>query len=48
MMLGDNAEADIEGAKLVGMQAIHCRLNGEKHINGHISVKSLIELKSYL
>lgn len=48
MMLGDNAEADIEGAKFVGMHAIHCRLNGEKHINGHISVKSLIELKKYL
>jgi putative hydrolase of the HAD superfamily len=48
MMLGDNAEADIEGAKLVGMQAIHCRLNGEKNVNGNVSVKSLIELKKYL
>ena len=49
IMIGDNVEADINGALTVGMKAIHC--NFENQIiksNNFISVTSLIEIKQYL
>lgn len=49
IMIGDNIEADIEGALNIGMKAIHC--NFEKEIvknNGFVSITSLLEIKQYL
>jgi putative hydrolase of the HAD superfamily len=48
MMIGDNLEADIMGARAVGMQAIHCRFNGESETRENISIENLIELKRFL
>tara|TARA_R110002073_G_scaffold293194_2_gene458792 strand:+ start:71320 stop:72003 length:684 start_codon:yes stop_codon:yes gene_type:complete len=49
MMIGDNLEADIEGALNCGFSAIHCDLekvsNTPKNIN---SVHYLLEIKQYL
>ena len=49
IMIGDNIEADINGALTVGMKAIHCNFENEiiKSKN-FISVTSLIEIKQYL
>ena len=48
IMIGDNFEADILGAKAVGMQAIFCEFNGEIATEEVLSVSKLIELKQYL
>lgn len=48
MMIGDNFEADILGAKNVGMRTIFCEFNGEIATEEVISIRNLIELKDIL
>ncbi|MGJ8761437.1 MULTISPECIES: YjjG family noncanonical pyrimidine nucleotidase [unclassified Polaribacter] len=49
IMIGDNIEADIEGALSVGMQAIHCNFYNVSHNKSNlVSVSSLLEIKQYL
>ena len=48
-MIGDNIEADINGALNAGIRAIHCNFdNVEIKIEDVISITSLIEIKQYL
>ncbi|WP_343330484.1 YjjG family noncanonical pyrimidine nucleotidase [Polaribacter staleyi] len=49
IMIGDNLEADIEGAINVGMRAIYCNFENNTSSNNSVtSVTSLIEIKEYL
>ncbi|MCA0930998.1 YjjG family noncanonical pyrimidine nucleotidase [Lutimonas saemankumensis] len=48
VMIGDNFEADILGAKNVGMQTIFCKFNGEIATENVPTVENLIELKQLL
>ena len=49
IMIGDNLEADINGALKVGMKAIHCNFENEiVNSDGFISITSLLEIKQYL
>jgi putative hydrolase of the HAD superfamily len=48
IMIGDNYEADIQGALNVGMRAIMCEFNGELPREDVITVKTLLELKEHL
>ncbi|PQJ69510.1 YjjG family noncanonical pyrimidine nucleotidase [Polaribacter butkevichii] len=49
IMIGDNLEADIEGAINVGMRAIYCNFENNTSSNSSVtSVTSLIEIKEYL
>lgn len=49
MMIGDNLEADIQGALDVGLQAIHCNFDGQTLKDRKIvSVTSLLEIKQYI
>ena len=48
IMIGDNFEADILGAKNVGMEVIFCRFNGEIATEEVPTIESLIELKNFL
>lgn len=49
IMIGDNLEADIEGAINAGMKAIHCNLdNSIVNTKGFISITSLLKIKQYL
>lgn len=49
MMIGDNIEADIEGALNVGMKAIHCNFENQEVVSQNIkSITSLLELKTIL
>jgi putative hydrolase of the HAD superfamily len=48
VMIGDNFEADILGAKNMGMQVIFCKFNGESATEEVSSVDNLLELKKYL
>lgn len=48
LMIGDNAEADILGAKNAGMHTIHFNSNGEPELDGEITIYNLLELKKYL
>ncbi len=48
LMIGDNLEADIQGAKAVGMEAIHFNCNGESAHNISPMINNLIEIKSFL
>lgn len=48
MMIGDNFEADILGAKNVGMRTIFCEFNGEFATEEVTSIRNLIELKDIL
>jgi len=48
IMIGDNYEADIQGALNVGMQAIMCEFNGELPREDVTTVKTLLELKELL
>ena len=48
MMIGDNIEADILGAKAVGLETLHFNVHGEPvHEYCHI-IHDLSEIKSYL
>lgn len=48
LMIGDNLEADIMGAKSVGMQALHFNSNGESQHNECKMINNLLEIKSIL
>jgi putative hydrolase of the HAD superfamily len=49
IMIGDNLEADIQGALDVGIQAIHCNFDdSEPAVSTIQSVYSLLEIKQYL
>lgn len=48
VMIGDNFEADILGAKNMGMQVIFCKFNGESATEEVSSVDNLLELKNFL
>ena len=48
IMIGDNYEADIQGALNVGMRAIMCEFNGEMPRDDVTSIKTLLELKRHL
>ncbi len=48
IMIGDNFEADILGAKNVGMHTIFCEFNGEIATEKVLSVTKLMQLKKYL
>ena len=48
VMIGDNFEADILGAKAVGMKTIHFKENHNTETDGVINVTSLLEIKQYL
>ena len=48
IMIGDNLEADIQGAKAVGMEAIHFNCNGESSHDISPMINNLIEIKSFL
>lgn len=48
VMIGDNQEADIEGALNCNMDAIFCNFDGQVLLQDCIEVKSLFELTDYL
>jgi len=48
IMIGDNFEADILGAKNVGMHTIFCEFNGEVATEEVISISKLEQIKNYL
>ena len=48
IMIGDNFEADILGAKNVGMHTIFCEFNGEVATEQVISISKLVQIKNYL
>ena len=48
IMIGDNLEADIYGAKNIGMPAIHCDFNNSTIKNGTITINKLEQIKQYL
>ena len=48
IMIGDNLEADILGAKNVGMHAIFCKFNGEEASDKILSVTHLKEIRNLL
>ena len=48
VMVGDTLEADILGAKAMGMHAIHFNSNNENHHNHCQIVANLHEIKNYL
>jgi len=48
IMIGDNWEADIMGAKNAGFDVIFCNFNKESVASNIKSVKNLIEIKQYL
>ncbi len=48
IMIGDNFEADILGAKNVGMYTIFCKFNGEVATEKVITVSKLGQIKNYL
>ena len=48
IMIGDNLEADILGARDVGMHTIFCKFNGESAPEDIVSVSELAQLKQLL
>lgn len=48
IMVGDSLEADILGAKNMGMQVLHFNSNGEPDHDHCITINNLIEIKSIL
>jgi len=48
IMIGDNWEADIMGAKNAGLDVIYCNFNNEPVSSTIKSVKNLIEIKQFL
>lgn len=48
IMIGDNFEADILGAKNAGMQTIFCEFNGEIATEKVTTISKLVQLKNYL
>ena len=49
LMIGDNIEADIQGALATGMKAIHCNFENTVIIPNNItSIRHLLEIKQYI
>lgn len=48
IMIGDNYEADIIGAKNIGMEVIHFNILKSTNPNGFFQITSLSDLKQYL
>jgi len=48
VMIGDNLEADIYGAKNIGMPAIYCNFDNKNSKETTITVSKLAEIKQYL
>ncbi|WP_117879410.1 YjjG family noncanonical pyrimidine nucleotidase [Aureibaculum luteum] len=48
VMIGDNFEADILGAKAVGMKTIHFKEKHNTETDGVINITGLLEIKQYL
>ena len=48
VMIGDNLEADIEGAQKIGMHTIFFNYHNQPVFNGTISISKLIEIKQHL
>ncbi len=48
VMIGDNLEADIYGAKNIGLPTIYCNFNDETLSNKTITVHKLNQIKDYL
>ncbi len=48
LMIGDNLEADVQGAQGVGMQAIHFNSHSENKADGIMTIHNISELKLYL
>ncbi|MGS2740454.1 YjjG family noncanonical pyrimidine nucleotidase [Sinomicrobium sp. M5D2P17] len=48
IMIGDDLEADIQGAMKVGMHAIHYNTRKEREEEGVITIYDLLEIKEYL
>lgn len=48
VMIGDNYEADIAGARNVGMNTIHFNMHNESVVKEEIQINNLIEIKQYL
>lgn len=48
IMIGDNFEADILGAKSVGMHTVFCEFNGDVASEKVLTISKLIHLKRYL
>ena len=48
LMIGDSLEADILGAKAVGLEVLHFNAHGEAAHDHSLIVNSLVELKNYL
>ena len=49
LMIGDNIEADIQGALATGMKAIHCNFENTGIIPNNItSIRHLLEIKQYI
>ena len=48
VMIGDNLEADIEGAQQIGMHTIFFNMHNTPVHNGTISISRLIEIKQHL
>jgi putative hydrolase of the HAD superfamily len=49
IMIGDNIEADIQGAIGIGLKAIYCNFENQNIIHKNITtVNSLLEIKQYL
>ncbi|GLB53314.1 noncanonical pyrimidine nucleotidase, YjjG family protein [Neptunitalea chrysea] len=48
LMIGDSLEADILGAKKVGMHTIHFNTNNEEELANEVTIYSLNDLKKYL
>ena len=47
-MIGDNLEADILGAKNMGLHVLHFNSNNEEKHNHAEIINNLIEIKRYL
>jgi len=48
IMIGDNIEADIYGAKNIGLKTIYCNFNNDNYAKNTIIVTKLSEIKNYL
>ena len=48
LMIGDNLEADILGAKAVGLNTLHLDVNGTSDHNHCSTISALHEIKSFL
>jgi putative hydrolase of the HAD superfamily len=48
LMVGDSLEADVMGAKAMGMKALHFNSNNEPDHEHCKTINNLIEIKSFL